>query len=108
MLEAIVGFDPMDYEVTKEASQFIPSGGYKQFLRIDGLKGKRLGIVRHPFSDLYSNNSMAIPTFEQHLNLLRYICKNNDFFFPFWSPYDLIWSFTIEKFELSSYTMRFF
>ncbi|KAA0049735.1 putative amidase [Cucumis melo var. makuwa] len=71
VLEAIVGFDPMDYEVTKEASQFIPSGGYKQFLRIDGLKGKRLGIVRHPFSDLYSNNSMAIPTFEQHLNLLR-------------------------------------
>lgn len=71
VLEAIVGFDPMDYEVTKEASQFIPSGGYKQFLRKNGLKGKRLGIVRHPFSDLYPNNSIAIPTFEQHLNLLR-------------------------------------
>ncbi|XP_038887903.1 probable amidase At4g34880 [Benincasa hispida] len=71
VLEAIVGFDPMDCEATKEASQFIPSGGYKQFLRKDGLKGKRLGIVRHPFFDLYPNDSMAIPTFEQHLNLLR-------------------------------------
>ncbi|CAK9315974.1 unnamed protein product [Citrullus colocynthis] len=71
VLEAIVGFDPMDCEATEEASQFIPSGGYKQFLRKDGLKGKRLGIVRHPFVDLYPNDSIAIPTFDQHLNLLR-------------------------------------
>ncbi|KAG6589001.1 putative amidase, partial [Cucurbita argyrosperma subsp. sororia] len=71
VLDAIVGFDPMDSEATKVGSQFIPSGGYKQFLKRDGLTGKRLGIVRHPFSDLYANGSKAIQTFEHHVKLLR-------------------------------------
>lgn len=66
----------MDSEATKVASEFIPSGGYKQFLRKDGLRGKRLGIVRHPFSDLYPNGSKAIPIFEHHVNLLRYDMKS--------------------------------
>ena len=72
VLDAIVGFDPMDSEATKVGSQFIPSGGYKQFLKRDGLTGKRLGIVRHPFSDLYANGSTAIQSFEHHVKLLRY------------------------------------
>lgn len=46
VLDAIVGFDPRDSEATKEASKFIPVGGYKQFLNEDGLTGKRLGVVR--------------------------------------------------------------
>ncbi|XP_022989045.1 putative amidase C869.01 [Cucurbita maxima] len=71
VLDAIVGFDPMDSEATKVGSQFIPSGGYKQFLKRDGLTGKRLGIVRHPFSDLYANESTAIQSFEHHVKLLR-------------------------------------
>ncbi|KAL1191445.1 putative amidase [Cardamine amara subsp. amara] len=33
------------YEATKTASKFIPKGGYKQFLKPNGLKGNRLGIV---------------------------------------------------------------
>ncbi|CAN1247769.1 Probable amidase At4g34880 [Linum perenne] len=45
VLDAIVGVDPRDYEATKEAAEFIPPGGYKQFLKKDGLRGKRLGIL---------------------------------------------------------------
>ncbi|KAH0939487.1 LOW QUALITY PROTEIN: hypothetical protein HID58_006948 [Brassica napus] len=44
VLDAIVGYDPLD-EATKTASKYIPKGGYKQFLRANGLKGKRLGVV---------------------------------------------------------------
>lgn len=44
VLDAIVGYDPLD-EATKTASEFIPEGGYKQFLTASGLKGKRLGVV---------------------------------------------------------------
>ncbi|CAI0557547.1 unnamed protein product [Linum tenue] len=42
VLEAIVGYDPRDHEATKEAAGFVPCGGYKQFLKRDGLRGKRL------------------------------------------------------------------
>ncbi|KAJ7967194.1 Amidase [Quillaja saponaria] len=70
VLDVIVGFDPRDYEATKAAAKFIPSGGYKQFLVKEGLKGKRLGVVRNPFFNSY-NGSTAIPVFEDHLNVLR-------------------------------------
>ncbi|EOA16479.1 hypothetical protein CARUB_v10004638mg [Capsella rubella] len=51
LLDAIVGYDPWD-EATKSASEFIPQGGYKQFLTAGGLKGKTLGIVmQHPHLD---------------------------------------------------------
>ncbi|KAF5443814.1 hypothetical protein F2P56_036340 [Juglans regia] len=70
LLEAIVGFDPKDYEATKAAAKFIPAGGYSQFLKEDGLHGKRLGVVRYPFLDSY-NGSTAITAFEHHLNVLR-------------------------------------
>ncbi|KAJ7969020.1 Amidase [Quillaja saponaria] len=69
VLDVIVGFDPRDYEATKEAAKFIPAGGYKQFLIKEGLKGKRLGVVRNPFFNSY-NGSTAIPVFEHHLTLL--------------------------------------
>ncbi|KAF7848684.1 hypothetical protein BT93_L1743 [Corymbia citriodora subsp. variegata] len=68
VLDAIVGFDPRD-EATGEAAKFIPMGGYKQFLREDGLKGKRLGIVRNPFSN--SRGSTAASIFDQHLGTFR-------------------------------------
>lgn len=70
VLDAIVGFDPRDGEATKEASKFIPVGGYKQFLNKDGIAGKRLGVVRNPFSGFY-NRSTAISAFEAHLTVLR-------------------------------------
>ncbi|KAH7850752.1 hypothetical protein Vadar_002513 [Vaccinium darrowii] len=70
VLDAIVGFDPRDFEATKEAAKFIPAGGYKQFLNLDGLKGKRLGVVRNPFLALL-NKSTGASTFENHLHTLR-------------------------------------
>ncbi|PSS25996.1 Amidase [Actinidia chinensis var. chinensis] len=70
VLDAIVGFDPRDFEATQEAAKFIPAGGYKQFLNVDGLKGKRLGVVMNPFLSLL-NRSTAASTFEHHLNTLR-------------------------------------
>uniref|UniRef100_A0A5B7BGX7 Putative amidase n=1 Tax=Davidia involucrata TaxID=16924 RepID=A0A5B7BGX7_DAVIN len=70
VLDSIVGFDPRDFEATKEAAKFIPVGGYKQFLNEDGLQGKRLGVVRNPFLALL-NRSTAVSTLEGHLNTLR-------------------------------------
>uniref|UniRef100_A0A0D3HB97 Amidase domain-containing protein n=1 Tax=Oryza barthii TaxID=65489 RepID=A0A0D3HB97_9ORYZ len=49
VLEAIVGYDPRDAEATRMALQYIPEDGYRQFLNIDGLRGKRLGILRKDF-----------------------------------------------------------
>ncbi|TKY67689.1 carbon-nitrogen ligase, with glutamine as amido-N-donor [Spatholobus suberectus] len=70
VLDVIVGFDPRDYEATKSATKFIPPNGYKQFLKKEGLKGKKLGVLRNPFLNPY-NGSNAISIFENHLNLLR-------------------------------------
>ena len=70
MLNAIVGFDPRDSQATQEASEFIPDGGYKQFLHYDGLSGKRLGVVRNPFCGFY-NRSTVVSAFQDDLNILR-------------------------------------
>ncbi|KAK6915947.1 Amidase signature domain [Dillenia turbinata] len=69
VLDAIVGFDPYD-PTTNKSSKYIPSGGYKQFLRTNGLQGKRLGIVRKPFFD-FSSESVLPRAFENHFNTLR-------------------------------------
>ncbi|KAF3434627.1 hypothetical protein FNV43_RR21712 [Rhamnella rubrinervis] len=50
VLDAIVGIDH-NFNATIEMSKYIPKGGYAQFLRHDGLKAKRIGIVRYAFSD---------------------------------------------------------
>ncbi|KAK8935387.1 Fatty acid amide hydrolase [Platanthera zijinensis] len=41
VLEAIVGYDERDAEATAAAAWFVPEGGYRQFLKVEGLKGKR-------------------------------------------------------------------
>ncbi|RZR90116.1 hypothetical protein BHM03_00017940 [Ensete ventricosum] len=69
VLEAIVGFDQRDAVATKAASKYIPRGGYKQFLKLDGLRGKRIGILRAFFS--FSNGSFQQKVFEVHLNTMR-------------------------------------
>ncbi|OMO74460.1 Amidase [Corchorus capsularis] len=71
LLDAMVGFDPRDRKATSEAAKFIPAAGYKQFLIKDGIRGKRLGVVRHPFLD--SLNASIFTAFESQLGLLRYI-----------------------------------
>lgn len=70
VLDAIVGLDPRDYEATMKASNYIPEGGYKQFLKEDGLEGKKLGMVRKPLVAAF-NGSTASRTFEHHLRTLR-------------------------------------
>ncbi|KAK9677575.1 hypothetical protein RND81_11G152900 [Saponaria officinalis] len=70
VLDAIVGFDKHDYEATENARKYIPKGGYTQFLKVDGLKFKRLGIIRHPFFN-FSEDSLQNLAFRQHFHTLR-------------------------------------
>ncbi|KAL7156464.1 hypothetical protein ABFS83_02G011200 [Erythranthe nasuta] len=69
VLDAIVGFDYNDAQATRIGSQYIPYGGYSQFLKTDGLIGKRLGIVRDPFFTF--SDKLLEQTFQQHLQTLR-------------------------------------
>jgi amidase len=68
VLETIAGIDTFD-KATIEASKFIPKGGYAQFLKKDGLKGKRLGVVRLYYE--FGNDTLLDKTFKLHLNTLR-------------------------------------
>lgn len=69
VLDVIAGLDPSD-EATSEAAKFIPEGGYKQFLNEYGLKGKRLGIVRHPFVEKI-HDTAEFAAFELHIDTFR-------------------------------------
>ncbi|XP_015893437.3 probable amidase At4g34880 [Ziziphus jujuba] len=69
VLDVIVGIDNND-NATIETSKYIPKAGYAQFLKRDGLKGKRIGIVRNPFFD-FGNNTFLNQTFKQHFKTLR-------------------------------------
>ncbi|KAH9624227.1 hypothetical protein KSS87_021653 [Heliosperma pusillum] len=71
VLDAIVGFDPNDSEATRNASKYIPTGGYIQFLNVDGLRLKRLGIIRHPFFN-FNHGSHQDTAFIQHFQTLRH------------------------------------
>ena len=70
VLDGIAGIDNND-NATFKASSYIPSGGYGQFLKLDGLRGKRLGMVRNPFFDFGNINTCLNQTFEQHFDTLR-------------------------------------
>ncbi|KAJ9550610.1 hypothetical protein OSB04_014655 [Centaurea solstitialis] len=70
VLDAIVGFDYNDGEATKKASRYIPYGGYTQFLKPDGIKGKRIGVVRNPFF-VFAKGSNLPRIFQSHLQTLR-------------------------------------
>lgn len=70
VLDAIVGIDHND-NATIETSQYIPKDGYAQFLKADGLRGMRLGIVRENPVYYFKNDTIANETIEQHFNTLR-------------------------------------
>ncbi|XP_020587270.1 putative amidase C869.01 [Phalaenopsis equestris] len=72
LLDVIVGFDPLDSEATNAAKKFIPEGGFHEFLKKDGLKGKRIGILRHPYFDIYPVGSMEAITFAEHFLTMRF------------------------------------
>ncbi|RHN42513.1 putative asparaginyl-tRNA synthase (glutamine-hydrolyzing) [Medicago truncatula] len=68
VLETIAGIDTFD-EATIEASKYIPEGGYAQFLKKDGLIGKRIGVVKRYYS--FRNDTFPDKTFKLHLKTLR-------------------------------------
>uniref|UniRef100_A0A0A9AWT4 Amidase domain-containing protein n=1 Tax=Arundo donax TaxID=35708 RepID=A0A0A9AWT4_ARUDO len=68
VLDAIVGYDALDAEATGEASKYIPPGGYRKFLRIDGLRGKRIGVPKG-FFELYHAQYLGV--YEKHLQTMR-------------------------------------
>ncbi|KAI5020544.1 hypothetical protein ZWY2020_045432 [Hordeum vulgare] len=70
VLEAMVGYDPRDAEATGMASQYIPKGGYRQFLNIDGLRGKRVGILRKDFFR-FAPGSIQEKVFRDHFSTMR-------------------------------------
>lgn len=68
VLETIAGIDIND-KATIKASKYVPRDGYAQFLKIDGLRGKRLGVVRTFYG--FGNDTFMHDTFELHLKTIR-------------------------------------
>ncbi|CAN6218800.1 unnamed protein product [Urochloa humidicola] len=69
VLDAIVGYDKLDAEATGAASKYIPRGGYTQFLRADGLRGKRIGVPTVFFQ--ITSDKVLLAVYENHLNTMR-------------------------------------
>ncbi|KAI4984421.1 hypothetical protein ZWY2020_017051 [Hordeum vulgare] len=68
VLDAIVGYDEHDAAATGAASKYIPRGGYTQFLKKDGLKGKKIG-VPNGFFQGYGQAQLNV--YKQHLATMR-------------------------------------
>ncbi|KAF8759207.1 hypothetical protein HU200_010236 [Digitaria exilis] len=68
VLDAIVGFDELDAEATQAASKYIPPGDYSQFLKVDGLRGKRIGV---PPVFFRGQDGVHMAVYEKHLNTMR-------------------------------------
>ncbi|KAI4968775.1 hypothetical protein ZWY2020_046105 [Hordeum vulgare] len=69
VLDAIVGYNELDAAATGAASKFIPPGGYAQFLKKDGLRGKRIGVLRGFFQSYAGTQPLRV--YEQHLATMR-------------------------------------
>ncbi|TVU07376.1 hypothetical protein EJB05_47428, partial [Eragrostis curvula] len=69
VLDAIAGYDELDAAATRAASKYIPDGGYVQFLKTDGLKGKRIGVVNGLFD--VDDGTARQMVYRQHLNTMR-------------------------------------
>lgn len=68
VLDVIVGYDELDAEATGAASKYIPHGGYTQFLRTNGLRGKRIGV---PDVFFQGYDDMQLAVYERHLDTMR-------------------------------------
>uniref|UniRef100_A0A453A9W1 Amidase domain-containing protein n=1 Tax=Aegilops tauschii subsp. strangulata TaxID=200361 RepID=A0A453A9W1_AEGTS len=68
VLDAIVGYDKLDAAATRTASKYIPRGGYLQFLKKDGLKGKRIGVPNEFFQGV---GEKQMRVYKQHLATIR-------------------------------------
>uniref|UniRef100_A0A0D9ZH61 Amidase domain-containing protein n=1 Tax=Oryza glumipatula TaxID=40148 RepID=A0A0D9ZH61_9ORYZ len=69
VLDAIVGYDSRDAKATRAASKYIPPGGYRQFLKPDGLKGKRIGIPNGFFN--FPNGTVQQIVYQRLLDTVR-------------------------------------
>ncbi|ONM18694.1 putative amidase [Zea mays] len=69
VLDAIVGYDEPDAVATGAAAKYIPDGGYAQFLKMDGLRGKRIGVPAGFFG--FPDGSVRQMVYQQHLDTLR-------------------------------------
>ncbi|MBC2899286.1 hypothetical protein CFC21_112137 [Triticum aestivum] len=69
VLDAIVGYDKLDAAATRAASKYIPYGGYLQFLKKDGLRGKRIGVPNVLFQQGLGEKQMRV--YEQQLGRMR-------------------------------------
>ncbi|KAL6611338.1 hypothetical protein ACP70R_039266 [Stipagrostis hirtigluma subsp. patula] len=63
LLDAIVGYDSLD-EATKAASKYIRREGYWQYLKTNGLKGKRIGVPDAFF------DAKILTVYEKHLKIM--------------------------------------
>jgi Asp-tRNA(Asn)/Glu-tRNA(Gln) amidotransferase A subunit family amidase len=79
VLDAIVGYDEFDEVATRAASKYIPEGGYTQFLKIDGLKGKRIGVPNGFFD--FEHETVRQMEYQQHLNTLRWFSEPSSLVF---------------------------
>ncbi|KAK8934977.1 Translocon at the outer membrane of chloroplasts 64 [Platanthera zijinensis] len=70
VLDVIAGFDPRDSSATRAGEKFIPAGGFRQFLKADGLKGKRIGILSRRFDD-FEEKSAEAATFARFFDIMR-------------------------------------
>uniref|UniRef100_A0A453FZ72 Amidase domain-containing protein n=1 Tax=Aegilops tauschii subsp. strangulata TaxID=200361 RepID=A0A453FZ72_AEGTS len=70
VLDAIVGYDAQDAAATGAASKYIPHGGYTQFLKKNGLKGKRIGV---PNGFFQGYDQTQLNTYKQHLATMRFV-----------------------------------
>ena len=70
VLDAIVGYDALDAEATSAASQYIPKGGYKQFLKIDGLRVARGLVYQNGFFHFETKTAMTT-VYKQHIETMR-------------------------------------
>jgi amidase len=71
VLDAIVGYDAFDAAATRAASKYIPSGGYMQFLKKDGLRGKRIGVLSSFFQGYGDVGETRRRVYNQHLTTMR-------------------------------------
>uniref|UniRef100_A0A0E0PW93 Amidase domain-containing protein n=1 Tax=Oryza rufipogon TaxID=4529 RepID=A0A0E0PW93_ORYRU len=69
VLDAIVSYDSRDAKATRAASKYIPPGGYVQFLKPDGLKGKRIGIPNGFFN--FPSGTVQQIVYQQLLDTVR-------------------------------------
>uniref|UniRef100_A0A0E0KMY0 Amidase domain-containing protein n=1 Tax=Oryza punctata TaxID=4537 RepID=A0A0E0KMY0_ORYPU len=70
VLDSIAGYDALDAEATGAASKYIPVGGYGQFLRMDGLRGKRIGIPNGFFTkEKYGKKQLWV--YQKHIASMR-------------------------------------